>query len=621
MAIKSIAKKSASFMLGLALVASIGASTVSAQSTSAARCTFTRDLTVGSRGADVTCLQLYLTSTGHFTFSGGATGYFGSITQSAVAKWQAANGVSPTAGYFGPISRAKYGAMVNGTPGNPGTPPVTPNPNDDDDLEGGEGELNVEGNLGDVESTVEEGEEDVQVLGVELEAEDSDIMIERVDVDFAIGTGGSDNLDDYITEVSIWLDGEELDRLDVDEADEDDDIYSFRFSGLDGIIREGDIGELYVAVNGVNNIDSDDTDVNITVDIESDGIRAVDAEGISETYVTEAEVDAETFQVDEATVGDLRIRANDDNPDSASIVIDEEDRTDDVTILAFDLEAEDQTIIVEDLPVTFTTSVGGGVEGPVLRAMLVSDGDVLDTVTIPSSAGTTYEVVFEDLDLEIEEGDEVSLEVVVDLNDEDATTFPTGTTLYASVNGNAAAWDAEDENGEEADVTGSLTGETMTFVASGVTVEGVSTSAEDDPFGTSGSEQGTYTIRFDVTAVEDDFYVYKGADIASSSSAGVIYTVKQDNTATSTLTASELSDNLTAESQSGDTSDYFLVREGDTRTFTLQVVVNPATTGFYSVELEAVRYDATEDNSAIDDATFTVPNEDEFETDDVQLNA
>ena len=78
----------------------------------AGACAFTRSLTMGSRGEDVTCLQSYLMSTGHFTYAGGATGYFGNITKSAVAAWQAANGVSPAAGYFGPISRAKYDALV-----------------------------------------------------------------------------------------------------------------------------------------------------------------------------------------------------------------------------------------------------------------------------------------------------------------------------------------------------------------------------------------------------------------------------------------------------------------------------------------------------------------------------
>lgn len=95
---------------------------------SAGACSFARDLTLGAKGEDVTCLQNYLTSTGHYSFSGGATGYFGSVTKNAAAAWQAANGVSPAVGYFGSLSRAKYSSMaaVTPTPVTPTTPGTTP---------------------------------------------------------------------------------------------------------------------------------------------------------------------------------------------------------------------------------------------------------------------------------------------------------------------------------------------------------------------------------------------------------------------------------------------------------------------------------------------------------------
>ncbi len=95
-------------------------------STPATSCTFSSTLTVGSKGSAVTCLQTYLTSTGDYTYSGGATGYFGNITKAAVASWQSKNGVSPAAGLFGPISRAKYSELqaVAVTP----TPTPTPTP-------------------------------------------------------------------------------------------------------------------------------------------------------------------------------------------------------------------------------------------------------------------------------------------------------------------------------------------------------------------------------------------------------------------------------------------------------------------------------------------------------------
>ncbi len=89
-------------------------------------CTWTRSLHDGVSGADVTCLQDYLTGTGHFTFSGGSTGYFGPVTTAAVAAWQAANGVSPAVGWFGPISQAKYAEVAGGTSGGGDTGGTTP---------------------------------------------------------------------------------------------------------------------------------------------------------------------------------------------------------------------------------------------------------------------------------------------------------------------------------------------------------------------------------------------------------------------------------------------------------------------------------------------------------------
>jgi len=59
---------------------------------------FTKDLTIGSKGADVTALQNLLGVSP-------ATGYFGKITQTALIKYQKANGIAPAAGYFGAKTR------------------------------------------------------------------------------------------------------------------------------------------------------------------------------------------------------------------------------------------------------------------------------------------------------------------------------------------------------------------------------------------------------------------------------------------------------------------------------------------------------------------------------------
>jgi len=76
---------------------------------------FSSDLTVGSTGAAVTALQAMLISKGYLTAVSAPTGYFGTLTQTAVGKWQAANGISPTAGYFGAKSRAFYASSCVST--------------------------------------------------------------------------------------------------------------------------------------------------------------------------------------------------------------------------------------------------------------------------------------------------------------------------------------------------------------------------------------------------------------------------------------------------------------------------------------------------------------------------
>jgi hypothetical protein len=87
---------------------------------------FTRDLTVGSKGDDVKALQQFLNSHGAQIAASGAgspgseSTYFGSLTKAALAKWQAANGVSPASGYFGPITRAKINGMGGSTGGSTG---------------------------------------------------------------------------------------------------------------------------------------------------------------------------------------------------------------------------------------------------------------------------------------------------------------------------------------------------------------------------------------------------------------------------------------------------------------------------------------------------------------------
>ena len=72
---------------------------------------FSRSLTQGTRGDDVSALQNFLLGRG-FAIPAGATGYFGGQTKSALTMWQVKNEIVTStqvgSGMFGPLSRAVF---------------------------------------------------------------------------------------------------------------------------------------------------------------------------------------------------------------------------------------------------------------------------------------------------------------------------------------------------------------------------------------------------------------------------------------------------------------------------------------------------------------------------------
>ncbi|MES2225673.1 MAG: fibronectin type III domain-containing protein [Patescibacteria group bacterium] len=100
--------------------------TTSTSTTTAPTVSFIRDLTLGATGDDVRALQEFLLAHG-FSIPAGATGYFGLQTKAALAAFQAASGIVPSVGYFGPLTRAFIAAGTVSLPvTNPTGTAVTP---------------------------------------------------------------------------------------------------------------------------------------------------------------------------------------------------------------------------------------------------------------------------------------------------------------------------------------------------------------------------------------------------------------------------------------------------------------------------------------------------------------
>ena len=128
--VQSILSLLSSFGANSATIANVNSALTGAPSTGGTTttttttgCSFTKDLTVGSTGTEVTCLQNALIA-GGYNIAAGATGSFGPQTLAAVIAWQKAKGISPAAGYFGAKSRAAFGGTTTGTTGGTTTPPT-----------------------------------------------------------------------------------------------------------------------------------------------------------------------------------------------------------------------------------------------------------------------------------------------------------------------------------------------------------------------------------------------------------------------------------------------------------------------------------------------------------------
>ena len=587
---------------------------LSGGSSSSAACTFTMSLTVGAQGAEVTCLQNYLIGKG-FSIPAGATGYFGAQTQAAVAAWQSANGVSPAAGYFGPVSQAKYKAIAGtGTTPTPGTP--------SGDLEGGAGSIESTDILSGLNNEeVGEGDEDVEVAGLEVEADDgSDLEITAVRIAFADqGTANNDDdLDEYADEVSIWLDGEEFGRFDADDFN-DDNTYTKTVTLDDGaIIKAGETGEIVVAVSGLSNIDDASTGDSWSVDFETVRFRDAQDATVTET-VTENPV---TFTFESfATAADLEFKVSsgdDEINDARSIAVSSTTETDGVEILSFEIELEGNSdVVVDDIVVDFATSTGDLLSDLANAAELVVDGDVIGSESITTSHNSTGVVTFDNLDWDVSAGDTIEVIVRVDMNELNNGTFAAGATLSASVDPDTTGWDIEDEEGDDlaaADKTGSASGEAHAFYGDGINVAFVSATEVDNAVDSTNNDYVTLTLKFDVTAFGEDAYVDKTVLETGVSNDGTALLVEESDGTDVAVGSST----VTITSTGDEGTETFLVEEGETETFTVKVIVSndaSATLDNTDVRFTMTGIGFSSTNTATEEYTYTSNLSTDFKTD------
>lgn len=591
--------------------------------TSTASCgSYTRDITMGSTGADVVALQDFLVAKGHLVIPAGVSkGYFGALTRSALAKYQASVMISPAVGYFGPMTRAKVASDCS-------TTTTTTTTTTTGTLSGDEAKLtdydrkSTYGN-----ENLEEGDT-AKVFAAEFSVEDGDVSIERIDISLE---GVTETLEDepwnQIDSINLIIDGKEVDSMDVDNEDdwsrEDSNetptssrSYEARFSGLDVIAKEGDDVLIEVEVVTSSSIDDSDLTQSWKIMIPTDGIRVIDGKGIDHYEGSDSE--STEFEIEAGSDGDVSIRESDDDLDASILVVDINDKKGPYEVFRFEVDnSEDADVLLNTLVLTASTS-DSDIDDVVSDITIEVDGEEFDFDTASTTQGNVGEYTFDFED----NGDEISVEkdtrveVVVMVEFKQAGTafanYADGATVQfgiGKINGatyGSNAITAEGATtGDSSTVSGTQESSVHTLRTTGIVIEGVSENYTSrlNLDNTSADDQGIFTFEVRITALEEDAYITDTVATTSSTTAGFV-TSYTGASFTGTATA-----RIADTSADTETANRWKISEGTSETFEIVVELDPSAVGAYGIELTSVNFASS---STATPVAYTVPDENEY---------
>jgi hypothetical protein len=508
-------KTIAGFAGAVALVASLAGS--------AGAASFSTNLTVGSTGADVSALQAWLVSKGFLVMPTGVSyGYFGSLTKKAVAAYQAAKGITPAVGYFGPITRAavnaEAGSTTGGTSSVPGCMPgalyssTTGAPCTSGSTSGGtsgstgittvgvEGTIAVTQSSAGINSTVYEGDTMAPILGVQVEAKNSDVAVQRIKLDLGTTTKIYNKIYRriYVTDGSTVLASSDLNSSTVIK---DGSRYYITLSGFNFLVKAGQKRVLTIKADVMGSIDSLDRNAGDAtlawgIRLASNGIRAIDGAGIDQYGGDTTVGKSITVSAELAETATLNVSTNSATPVANDVVASAgsaENELDRLAVLAVDLRADKDDVKLKDFALDLD-KVGAGGATASTTVYLYDGSTEVDNASYDSTGANGGFVKFTDVDLVIPKNTTKTLLVKVDVRNAN------GTASQLTVNATSSGITAENTKGDTVSVSGSATGETQylrnvgpVFTLVSKTISKSSTAASNNT--STSTAQATFTLK------------------------------------------------------------------------------------------------------------------------------
>jgi len=324
----------------------------------------TKDLTIGSKGTDVTTLQNWLVEEGYLVMPVGvSTGYFGTITQKALAQWQAENAVTPSAGYFGAKTRGVIATLssvvtpvgtlpagcssttgyssTTGAKCDGGTTGVTPSVNE-------EGSIAVDLAATPANNANVRTMTDVSIYGVDIDAIGSDMSVDRLDLQFAVTPvgGSAQNPGGFINKLSIYDGSTLLKEISVGSSDfikDSSDRYHIILSGIGFKVSKGTTKTVTVKAS-VNSISSTDSNRTLTVQGyagNSNNVRATDTAGFQSYADMSGTANTRTHTFKPAGASTLTVGLDSDlTPDANNAKVSSTNGIEKKTMMAFTAKSE-----------------------------------------------------------------------------------------------------------------------------------------------------------------------------------------------------------------------------------------------------------------------------------------